>query len=100
MSGEAPYRMVKLSYKQLVTMRLLLLHTCTTLAMRTNEFERVNVRSFLIKRCDFFERLKFPAIAGDAPIPKFTIHVCQSPPNHATANFCHPVKSARRWSGS
>jgi hypothetical protein len=94
MSSEARYRMVKFSYKQLVTMRLLLLHACTHLAMRTNELKRGNVGSLLIrKRCDFFKSLKFPAIASDAPIAKFTIHSLPVSTNHATANFCCLVKS-------
>jgi hypothetical protein len=94
MRSEAPYRMVKLSYKQLVTMRLLLLHAGTTLAMCTNELERGNVGSLLIsKRCDFFNSLKFPAIASDAPIAKCTIHSLPVSTNHATANFCRLVKS-------
>jgi hypothetical protein len=50
MSSEAPDRMVKLSYKQLVTMRLLLLHAGTNLAMCTNELERGNVGSLLISK--------------------------------------------------
>jgi len=71
---------VKFSYKQLVTMRLLLHHACTTLAMSADELEWVNVGPLLIpERYDFFESLKLPAIAGDAPITKSTPHVCQSP---------------------
>jgi hypothetical protein len=80
MSLEAPYRVVEFSYKQLVAMRLLLRHAGTTLAMRANELEAVNLGSLLIlKQRDFFERLKLSAIAGYAPITKSTPQVCQSP---------------------
>jgi hypothetical protein len=89
MSSEARYRIVKLSYKQLVTIRLLLLHTLTNLPMRTNELERANARSLLMpKRYDFFKSLEFPAIAGDSPIAKFTTHSLPVSTNYATANFC------------
>ena len=46
---EALYRVV-ISYKQLVTMRLLPLHACTTLAMSANELEGTNVGSLLIHK--------------------------------------------------
>jgi hypothetical protein len=98
MSSEARYRLVKFSYKQLVTIRRLLLHAVTNLGMRTNELERGNIGSLLMpKRGDFFKSLKFPAIASDSPIAKFTIH---SPPvstDYATANFCRLVN---QWSSS
>jgi hypothetical protein len=68
MSSETRYRMVEFSYKHLVTMRLLLLHARTNLAMRTNELERGNVGSLLMpKRGDFFKSLEFPTIASDSP---------------------------------
>jgi hypothetical protein len=50
MSLEALYRVVKFSYKQLVTMRLLPLHACTTLAMSADELEGTNVGSLLIPK--------------------------------------------------
>jgi hypothetical protein len=50
MSLEALYRVVKFSYKQLVTMRLLPLHACTTLAMSADELEETNVGSRLIPK--------------------------------------------------
>jgi hypothetical protein len=93
MSSEARYRMVKFSYKQLVTTRLVLLHTCTNLAIRTNELERGNVGSLLMpKRGDLFKSLEFPAIASDSPIEKFTIHSLPIPTNYATATSCRQVK--------
>jgi hypothetical protein len=80
MSLVAQYRVVKFPYKQFVTMQLPLRHTCTTLAVSANELEGVNDGSLLIPtRFDFFKALKLPAIAGDAPITKSTLHVCQSP---------------------
>jgi hypothetical protein len=50
MSLEAFYRVAKFSYKQLVTMRLLPLHSCITLAMSADELERTNVGSLLIPK--------------------------------------------------
>jgi hypothetical protein len=47
MSLEALYRVVKYSYKQLVTMRLLPLHACTTLAMNADELEGTNVLAIM-----------------------------------------------------
>jgi hypothetical protein len=86
--------MVKFSYQQLVTMRLLLLQADTNLAMRANELERGNVWPLLMpKRGDFFKSLKFPAIASDSPIAKFTTHGLPVSTNYATANFCRLVKS-------
>jgi hypothetical protein len=86
--------MVKFSYQQLVTTRLLLLHAGINLAMRTNELERGNVGSLLMpKRGNFFKSLEFPAIASDSPIAKSTTHSLPVSTNYATANLCRLVKS-------
>ena len=60
---------------QLVTMRLLLLQTCTNPAMSTNELERHHIRSLLIpERLNLFKCLEFPAVAIDAPVAIFAMH--------------------------
>jgi hypothetical protein len=60
---------------QLVTMRLLLLQTCTNPAMSTNELERHHIRSLLIpERLNLFKCLEFPAVASDAPVAIFAMH--------------------------
>jgi hypothetical protein len=101
MSSEARYRMVKFSYKQFVTIRLLLLHASTNLAMRTNELERRNAGSLLMpKRGDFFKSLEFPAIAGDSPIAKFTIHSVPVSTNYATAAWSNQQSSSHQVASS
>ena len=60
---------------QLVTMRLLLLQTCTNPAMSTNELERHHIRSLLIpEQLNLFKCLEFPAVASDAPVAIFAMH--------------------------
>ena len=67
--------MVDFFSHQLVTMRLLLLQTCTNPAMSTNELERQHIRSLLIpEQLNLFKCLEFPAVASDAPVAIFAMH--------------------------
>ena len=75
MHGEARYRMADFFSHQLVTMRLLLLQTCTNPAMSTNELERHHIRSLLIpEQLNLFKCMEFPAVASDAPVAIFAMH--------------------------
>jgi hypothetical protein len=75
MHGEASYRMADFFSHQLVTMRLLLLQTCTNPTMSTTELERHHIRSLLIpEQLNLFKCLEFPAVASDAPVAIFAMH--------------------------